>query len=44
LAIILGSPQVLDVECKTPEQMLLMNGLCRFVEMATNKQPILADG
>jgi superfamily I DNA and/or RNA helicase len=37
-------PKLLDVECKTPEQMLLENGLCRFVEMAINKQPISADG
>lgn len=34
LAIIVASPRLLDVHCKTPEQMRLVNGLCRFVEMA----------
>jgi len=34
LAIVVASPRLLDVECKTPEQMHLVNGFCRFVEMA----------
>lgn len=34
LAIIVASPRLLDVDCKTAEQMRLVNGLCRFVEMA----------
>ncbi|HEX6640298.1 MAG TPA: AAA domain-containing protein, partial [Thermoanaerobaculia bacterium] len=34
LAIVVASPRLLDVHCKTPEQMKLVNGLCRFVEMA----------
>jgi len=34
LAIIVASPRLLDVDCKTPEQMRLVNGMCRFVEMA----------
>lgn len=34
LAIVVASPRLLDVHCKTPEQMRLVNGLCRFVEMA----------
>ncbi len=34
LAIVVASPRLLDVHCKTPEQMTLVNGLCRFVEMA----------
>lgn len=35
LAVVVASPRLLDVHCKTPEQMKLVNGLCRFVEMAT---------
>jgi predicted RecB family nuclease len=34
LAVVVASPRLLDVECKTPEQMRLVNGLCRFVEVA----------
>jgi len=34
LAILVASPRLLDVDCKTPEQMRLVNGLCQFVEMA----------
>lgn len=34
LAIVVASPRLLDVDCKTPEQMRLVNGVCRFVEMA----------
>jgi len=34
VAIVVASPRLLDVECKTPEQMRLVNGLCRFAEMA----------
>jgi len=34
LAIVVASPRLLDVACRTPEQMKLVNALCRFVEMA----------
>lgn len=34
LAIVVASPRLLDVHCATPEQMRLVNGMCRFVEMA----------
>jgi superfamily I DNA and/or RNA helicase len=34
VATIVASPRLLDVDCKTPDQMRLVNGLCRFVEMA----------
>ena len=34
LAVVVASPKLLDVDCKTVEQMRLVNGLCRFVEMA----------
>ncbi len=34
LAIVVASPRLLDVACNTPEQMQLVNALCRFVEMA----------
>jgi uncharacterized protein len=34
LAIIVMSPMLLEVECRTPRQMRLANALCRFREMA----------
>ncbi|HEV7763531.1 MAG TPA: TM0106 family RecB-like putative nuclease [Thermoanaerobaculia bacterium] len=34
VATVVASPRLLDVACKTPKQMRLVNGLCRFVEMA----------
>jgi uncharacterized protein len=34
LAILVCSPKLLDAECRTVEQMRLVNALCRFVEMA----------
>ena len=34
LAVVTASPRLLDVACRTPEQMRLVNALCRFVEMA----------
>ena len=34
VATIVASPRLLDIDCKTPDQMRLVNGLCRFVEMA----------
>lgn len=34
LAVVIASPRLLDVSCRTPEQMRLVNGVCRFIEMA----------
>jgi predicted RecB family nuclease len=34
LAYIVASPRLLDTECRTVEQMKLVNALCRFVELA----------
>jgi superfamily I DNA and/or RNA helicase len=34
LAIVVASPRLLDVACKTPEDMRLVNALCRFAEVA----------
>ena len=34
LAIIVGSPLLFEPECRTPEQIALANGFCRFLEMA----------
>jgi predicted RecB family nuclease len=34
IATIVASPRLLEVACKTAGQMRLVNGLCRFVEMA----------
>jgi uncharacterized protein len=35
LAIIVGSPALLAIACRTVKQLRLANGLCRFVEMAS---------
>ena len=32
--LVFGSPTLLAAECKSPEQIRWLNGLCRFVEMA----------
>jgi uncharacterized protein len=34
LAVLVASPALLRVACRTPEQMRLVNALCRFVEVA----------
>ncbi|MHB1785738.1 MAG: TM0106 family RecB-like putative nuclease [Acidimicrobiales bacterium] len=34
MAILVGSPALLEPECRTPEQMRMANALCRFVAMA----------
>jgi uncharacterized protein len=34
LAVLVGNPALLDAECRTVEQMRLVNGACRFAEAA----------
>ena len=34
LVIVLGSPHLLEPECRSPRQMQLANGLCQFEEKA----------
>jgi hypothetical protein len=34
LSILVCSPELLRARCHTPEQMRLVNALCRYVEMA----------
>ena len=34
MIIVVASPKLLDVECKTPRQLRLANALCRYVEMS----------
>ncbi|MGH9097726.1 MAG: DEAD/DEAH box helicase, partial [Acidimicrobiales bacterium] len=35
LTVLVGSPTLLEVKCRSVEQLRLANGLCRYVEMAT---------
>ena len=35
LAVLVASPQLLEIRCRTIEQMRMVNGLCRFVELAS---------
>ena len=37
LSILVCSPELLRVRCRTPEQMRLANALCRFVEVADGR-------
>ena len=34
LAVLVASPQLLEIRCRTIEQMRMVNALCRFVEDA----------
>jgi len=34
ISIIVGNPQIFNVDCKTPRQMKLANAFCRFLELA----------
>ncbi len=34
LVIVVGSPRLLEPECRSPRQMLLANALCRYAELA----------
>jgi uncharacterized protein len=38
LAVLVASPALLTIKCRTVEQMRLVNALCRFVEMAAEDQ------
>ncbi|MGI8574541.1 MAG: hypothetical protein ACR2MA_04195, partial [Egibacteraceae bacterium] len=35
LAVLVCSPELLHINCRSPEQMRLVNALCRLVELAT---------
>jgi hypothetical protein len=37
LAYVVARPRLLDTECRTVEQMKLVNALCRFVELAEQR-------
>lgn len=39
VVIVVGSPKLLEPECKTPRQMQLANALCRYLELATTVAP-----
>jgi hypothetical protein len=39
IVIVVGSPRLLEPECRTPRQMQLANALCRFVELARVLEP-----
>ena len=34
VAVVIGSPRLFQVECKTPRQIELANAFCRYLEMA----------
>ena len=38
LAVLVASPELLRVACRTPEQMRLVNAFCRYVEIAAEQE------
>jgi uncharacterized protein len=34
IVIVVGSPRLLEPECRSPRQMRLANALCRYLELA----------
>ena len=34
LCILVGNPELFEVECRTPEQMRMANAFCRYLEVA----------
>ncbi len=38
IVILVGSPRLLEPECRSPRQMQLANALCRYVEMASVRE------
>jgi len=38
LVVVFASPNLLDMNCKTIEQVKVANMLCRYVEIAENKE------
>ncbi len=43
LAILVSSPDLLRVACRTAEQMKMVNAFCRLVEVATEQEPASHD-
>jgi len=39
LCILVGSPELFEVECRTPEQMRMANAFCRYLELAREWRP-----
>ena len=40
IAIVIASPRLLEANCRTPEQMRLVNALCQLVEHAASAAPL----
>ena len=38
LAVLVASPDLLHVACRTPEQMRLVNAFCRYIEIAAEQE------
>ena len=41
VVILVGTPRLLEPECRSPRQMQLANALCRYAEMAQAVEPAL---
>ncbi|MGZ8475382.1 MAG: TM0106 family RecB-like putative nuclease [Candidatus Limnocylindria bacterium] len=42
IAIVVASPRLLEANCRTPEQLRLVNALCQLVEQASEAAPLAA--
>ncbi len=40
MSIVVGSPALLEPECKTPRQLQLANALCRYVELSETREEV----
>ena len=40
LAVLVASPGLLEIRCRSIEQMRMVNALCRFVEEAAVQAPV----
>ena len=44
IAIVVASPELLEAGCRTPEQMRLVDALCRYVELSEAQQGVALEG
>ena len=44
LAVLVASPELLRVACRTPEQMRLVNAFCRYIEIAAEQERPTTNG
>jgi superfamily I DNA and/or RNA helicase len=38
ICILVGNPELFEIECRTPEQMRMANAFCRYLELARSPE------